>query len=65
MMVEMIESLSATADWKPGDRVKTLRGSLRGKIIRVLKDGRIAWLPDGMKSELIALPESLCADGKG
>ena len=62
MMIDAIETLSATADWKPGDRVKTLRGSLHGKILRVLKDGRIVWQPNGTDSELTALPESLCAD---
>jgi len=61
-MAEIVESLSATADWKPGDRVKTLRGSLHGKILRVLKDGRIVWQPDGTASELTALPESLCME---
>jgi Fe2+ transport system protein B len=62
MMVGAIETLSQTADWKTGDRVKTLRGSLHGMIVRVLKDGRVVWRPDGTKSELTALPESLCAD---
>ncbi len=59
LMIDAVESLSETADWKPGDRVKTLRGSTRGVILRVLDDGRVAWCPDGTKSELIALPESL------
>jgi hypothetical protein len=63
-MVEIVESLSTTADWKPGDRVKMLRGSLHGKILRVLENGRIVWRPDGTTSELTALPESLCADKK-
>ncbi len=63
-MTGIVESLSATADWKPGDRVKTLRGSLHGKILRILEDGRIVWQPDGVESELIALPESLCVDEK-
>jgi hypothetical protein len=63
-MEEIVESLSAASNWKPGDRVKTLRGSLHGKILRILKDGRIVWQPDGMTSELTALPESLCADKK-
>jgi len=58
-MVEIVESLSETADWKAGDRVRTLRGSLRGTIVRMLKDGRVVWNPDGAKSELTALPESL------
>jgi hypothetical protein len=63
-MMEIVESLSETADWKPGDRVKTQRGSLHGKIIRVLEDGRVVWKPDGTESELTALPESLCAEKK-
>ncbi|HEV2329103.1 MAG TPA: hypothetical protein VGY56_09985 [Verrucomicrobiae bacterium] len=50
-MAEIVDSLSATADGKPGDRVKTLRGSLHGKILRVLEDGRIVWPPNGMDSE--------------
>jgi hypothetical protein len=64
MMIDVVETLSAAADWKPGDRVKTLRGSLHGKILRILEDGRLVWQPDGMDSELIALPESLCVDEK-
>ncbi|HTV41802.1 MAG TPA: hypothetical protein VMF08_14565 [Candidatus Sulfotelmatobacter sp.] len=64
MMIDVVDTLSATADWKPGDRVKTLRGSLHGKILRVLEDGRIVWQPNGTHSELTALPESLCADEK-
>jgi hypothetical protein len=62
MMIEAVNTLSETANWKPGDRVKTLRGSLHGKILRVLEDGKIVWQPNGTKSELTALPESLCVD---
>ena len=58
-MVEIVESLCETADLRPGDRVKTLRGSVRGEIVRILPDGRVAWRADGSKAELIALPESL------
>jgi hypothetical protein len=58
-MVEIVEGLSESADFKQGDRVKTLRGSTRGVIVRVLPDGRVAWRPDGTESELLALPESL------
>jgi hypothetical protein len=58
-MLEIVESLCETADLQPGDRVKTLRGSTRGVIIRLLPDGRVAWQPDGSRSELVALPESL------
>lgn len=61
-MVQIVESLCQTTEFQAGDRVKTLRGSLRGKIIRVLSDGRLAWKPDGAKGELIALPESLGRD---
>jgi hypothetical protein len=58
-MVEIVESLCEAAKLKPGDRVKTFRGSTQGVIVRVLPDGRVAWRPDGTRSELIALPESL------
>lgn len=58
-MVEIVESLWETADWKRGDRVKTLRGSLRGVIVQILNDGRVRWKPDTGASELVALPESL------
>ena len=58
-MAQIIETLSEAADWKPGDRVKTLRGSLHGVILRILEDGRVVWHPDGTDSELTGLPESL------
>lgn len=58
-MVEIVEGLCASAEFKPGDRVKTLRGSARGVVVRVLDDGRVAWQPDGSASELVGLPESL------
>ncbi len=58
-MVNLVESLSETAEFKIGDRVKTLRGSTSGVILKILGDGRIAWRPDGRKPELTALPESL------
>jgi len=64
-MVSIVDSLSEAADWKTGDRVKTLRGSLRGVIVRIRKDGRVVWKPDGAENELTALPESLCRDGSG
>jgi len=62
LMIEAVESLSETADLKPDDRVKTLRGSMRGVIVRLLEDGRVVWQPDGAHSELVALPESLMRD---
>ena len=58
-MVSLVESLCATAEFKAGDRVKTLRGSTHGVAVKILDDGRIVWQPDGTKSELTALPESL------
>jgi len=62
-MVEIVESLSETSDWKPGDRVKTLRGSLHGQILRILQNGNVVWQPDGTDSELTGLPESLGREG--
>lgn len=59
-----IESLCEAAEFKPGDRVRTLKGSLRGVVRRILPDGRVAWLPEGNKAELIALPEILLREKK-
>jgi hypothetical protein len=64
-MINIVDSISETADWKAGDRVKTLRGSLRGVIVRIQEDSRVVWKPDGAESELTALPESLCRDDSG
>ncbi len=61
-MVEIVESLCRSADLAPGDRVCTLKGTLRGVIVRILDDGRVAWRPDGSSNDLIALPESLSAE---
>ena len=61
-MIRIVDELYRSADLKPGDRVKTLRGSLRGIVLRSLDDGRIAWKPDNSSMELIALPESLAPD---
>ena len=58
-MVEIVESLCEAASFQPGDKVKTLRGSTHGKILRMLEDGRVVWRPEGSRSELLALPESL------
>ncbi len=58
-MVEIVEGLCESAELKAGDRVKTLRGTTHGVIVRVLEDGRVEWRPEGSASELTALPESL------
>jgi hypothetical protein len=58
-MVAIVESLCETADWKAGDRIKTMRGATHGLIVKILDDGRVVWKPDGSESELIGLPESL------
>ena len=64
VMIEAIVYLSGSANWKPGDHVRTLRGSLHGVIIRVCGDGRVVWQPDGTQSELTAMADNLCADDK-
>ena len=61
-MVEIVESLCESADLKPGDRVKTLRGTTRGVVVRKLDDGRLVWQVDGSGAELISLPEALIPD---
>jgi hypothetical protein len=58
-----VDGLCAAADLQPGDRVKTLRGSMRGKILRVLSDGRVVWKTDS-GAELTALPEALIKETK-
>lgn len=58
-MVAIVESLCEAASFAPGDRVKTLRSSKHGIVVRLAPDGRIIWRPDGTRIELIALPESL------
>jgi hypothetical protein len=58
-MVNVVESLCEAVEFKTGDRVKTLRGSTSGVILKILDDSKIVWRPDGTKSELTALPESL------
>lgn len=59
LMIAGINTLWSSASVCVGDRVKTLRGSVHGRVLRLLEDGRIAWQPDGTETELLALPESL------
>ncbi|MCX6917428.1 MAG: hypothetical protein NT167_31075 [Verrucomicrobia bacterium] len=62
-MAQIVNELSEAADFGPGDRVKTLRGSMSGTIVRVLSDGRVVWRADS-GAELTALPESLLREQK-
>ena len=57
-MARVINELSEAFDFQSGDEVQTLRGSMSGKIVRVLDDGRVVWRADS-GAELTALPESL------
>jgi hypothetical protein len=57
-MATILDELCEAAGFQPGDRVKTLRGSMRGTIVRLLEDGRVLWRADS-GAELTALPESL------
>lgn len=61
VMVAIVGELAQETAFKPGDRVKTLRGSNQGIVRRLRADGRVVWQPDG-GAELIALPESLLPD---
>ena len=61
-MSAIVDELCRSASYAVGDRVKTLRGSLHGVIVRVLDDGRVAVRADGATSELLCLPESLLPD---
>jgi hypothetical protein len=63
-MTQLVESLSRTSSFQIGDRVKTLRGSLHGRIVRILDDGRVVWKADAAASELTALPESLISEAE-
>ena len=62
VMIAIVEELCRAADLQPGMRVKSLAGSMRGTITRVLDDGRLAVRPDGSAGELIALPENILRD---
>jgi hypothetical protein len=64
LMLGIVQSLWERASFVPGDRVKTLRGTIRGVVVRIAEDGRLVWKPDGSSSELIALPESMLRETK-
>jgi len=64
LMESAIETLAQSADFQPGDRVTTLRGSLHGVILRIEQDGRVVWKPDGTDNELTGLPEGLIPEAR-
>ena len=57
-MVQILEALCRATDFSPGDKVRTLKGSLHGTVLAVLDDGRLKWQTE-VGTVLIALPESL------
>ncbi len=59
LMASAFVEIARVAEMTAGVRVKTLRGSLRGVITRVLDDGRVAVRADGSAGEMISLPENL------
>jgi len=61
-MIAIVEGLCQATAFVVGARVKTMRGSLRGVVTRLLDDGRVAIRPDGSASELLSLPESVLPD---
>lgn len=63
LMVQIVEELSSPIVFSPGDRVKTLRGSMSGTILGLLPDGRVVWLTDS-GVELTALREALLTEAK-
>jgi len=60
-MVSIVESLSRSANFRPGDKVRTLKGSLCGVIVKILDDGRVKWRAE-TGTEFLGLPESLMPD---
>jgi hypothetical protein len=57
-MAASVDALWKTASLRPGQRVKTLKGTLRGVIVQICDDGRVKWRTE-TGTELLALPESL------
>jgi hypothetical protein len=58
-MAMSLEALTEVADLKPGERVRTFRGSAHGVVLELWPDGRVVWQPDGTSAELIVSAESL------
>jgi len=60
-MEHILESLFRAAEFSPGDKVRTLKGSLRGVIVKILDDGRVKWRAE-TGTEFLGLPENLVPD---
>jgi hypothetical protein len=58
-MIEVVEAMWWPLRPEPGDRVRTLRGSLVGTALGIGLDGRIHWQPDCANVRVITLPELL------
>ena len=60
-MGRILESLCRAAEFSPGDKVRSLKGSLHGVILKILADGRVKWRAE-TGTEFLGLPESLIPD---
>ena len=58
-MASAIDALWNSAQLKAGDRVRSLQGSLRGVIVRILGDGQVVVRSDASGAERTCLPEAL------
>jgi NAD+--asparagine ADP-ribosyltransferase len=58
-MASAIDALWNSAQLKGGDRVRSLQGSLRGVIVRILDDGQVVVRSDASGAERTCLPEAL------
>jgi hypothetical protein len=61
MMLSTLESLCQHTSFQPGDKVRPLKGSLHGVIVKTLDDGRVKWRAE-TGTEFLGLPESLVPD---
>lgn len=55
----IVEGISAPSVFLPGMRVRTIRGSAHGAVVRVHDNDRVTWLPDGGSLELTGSADSL------
>lgn len=61
MMILTLESLFQRVSFQPDDKVRTLKGSLRGVVVQILDDRRVKWRAE-TGTEFLGLPESLIPD---